>query len=797
MKRFLIFSVSALISLVAMAGVGGWLWLQSTLPTTDGSIEVGVLELPVEVMRDDNGIPHIFAKSSRDAYFALGYIHAQDRFWQMETMRRYGAGRLSEIIGSLTLASDKWMRTLGLYRLAEQKVAQMPPKTREALNLYAAGVNARIKKSQSLPWGVPTPEIGVLRYAPEPWRPADSLVWGKIMSSHLGRNWRDEILRARLARKLSPKQVGELWPVYPDDAPRTTEKAVALMRGMDLNKLAALSPVPAGLPQGASNAWVIANKKTLNRGPILANDPHLRFSAPILWYLARIQAPDLEVTGATVPGVPFTILGHNGKIAWGMTSTQSDITDLFVEQVDETGKKYKTPEGWQEFETRTETIAVKDAAPVTLTVRESRHGPIISDLLDDSRAAAGKGAVMALSAAYLQSDDLTADALYRLNRAGNWESFKAALKDFQGPQSNFLFADTKGDIGFMAAGLAPKRRHGWGLVPSPGWDGLTDWDGYVPFDELPSIFNPASGRIVNSNNNITPKDYPHFLSLDWAPGYRAKRILELVENKDQSVHATAKLQQDHVSAMALHLLPMMLDIEPADVSGGKALAMLKKWKGKMSRGRPEPLIFSTWLYELNRAVYADELGELFQDYLTLRPQFIVSVLNKRQSWCDNINTAETEDCHGRIRLALKTALDRLKDSYGEDLNAWRWGEVHKAWFAHPLLSKIPVLKRFGDLEIPVDGGNYTVNRGASHVNNPERPFKDIHGPGYRAVYDLEDLRRSRFIIATGQSGNPVSNHYKDLLNEWRDGRYRRMGQTRAAMKTLGDVLMLTPSAQKR
>ena len=404
---------------------------------------------------------------------------------------------------------------------------------------------------------------------------------------------------------------------------------------------------------------------------------------------------------------------------------------------------------------------------------------------------------MALSASYLQSDDLTADSLYRVNRAGNWESFKAALKDFQSPQSNFFFADTKGDIGFLAAGLAPKRSHGWGLVPSPGWDGLTDWDGFVPFEELPSIFNPASGRIVNANNNITPKDYPHFLSFDWSPGYRAKRILGVLDVGDQSVHATAKLQQDHVSEMALHLLPMMLDIEPSNDRDEKALAMLGKWKGRMSRGRPEPLIFSTWLYELNRAVYADELGGLFQDYLTLRPQFIVSVLNKRQSWCDNVNTAETEDCHGRIRFALKSALDRLSDSIGEDLNAWQWGEAHKAWFAHPLLSKIPFLKQFGDLEIPVDGGNYTVNRGASHINNPERPFKDIHGPGYRAVYDLEDLRRSRFIIATGQSGNPVSDHYKDLLNDWRDGRYRRMGQTRAALNIAGDILVLTPSAQKR
>lgn len=795
MKRFLIILVSGLVFLVVAAGGGGWLWLLSTLPDTNATIEVPALGSPVEVMRDETGIPHIFAKSSGDAYFALGFVHAQDRFWQMETMRRLGAGRLSEVIGARGVQSDKWMRTLGLYRLAEQKVAQLPPKTLEALNLYAAGVNARLKHSQSLPWGVPAPEFGPLRYSPEPWKPADSLVWGKLMSVHLGRNWRDEILRARLARKLSPKQVGEMWPLYPEDAPLTIEKTVALLEGMDLEKLAALDPEPAGGPHGASNAWVIANRKTFSRGSILANDPHLRFSAPILWYLARIDAPDLKVTGATVPGVPFTILGHNGKIAWGMTSTQSDITDLFVEQIDDTGKKYKTQDGWQEFETRTETIAVKGAQPVTITVRESRHGPVISDLLDGARDAAGKGAAMALSAVYLEPVDLTADAFFRLNRAENWESFKAALKDFQGPQSNFLYADTKGDIGFIAPGLAPVRGGGWGLVPSPGWDGKTDWTGYVPFDELPEVFNPPSGRIVNANNRITAQDYPHFLSFDWSPGYRAKRILEVVDTKEQTVHGATRLQQDHISAMALHLLPMILDIEPVDDLGRRALAMLGKWKGRMSRGRPEPLIFSTWLYELNRAVYADELGPLFQDYLTLRPRFIVSVLNKRQSWCNNVNTPEPEDCHGRISFAFKSALDRLKETHGDDPNAWRWGEVHKALFAHPLLSKIPVLKRFGDLEIPADGGNYTVNRGASFVNNPERPFKDIHGPGFRAVYDLEDLRRSRFVIATGQSGNPVSGNYSDLLTEWRDGRYRRMGHSRAVMRTGADILTLTPMAR--
>ena len=794
--RFLFFSISGLVALVLLAGALGGAWLYSTLPRTDGTIEVADIKQPVEVMRDEAGIPHIFAKTENDAYFALGFVHAQDRFWQMEMMRRFGAGRLAEVFGPDVVATDKWMRTLGLYRLAEKMVDQMSEPMRESLIHYAAGVNARLKQSRNLPWGVAAPELALFRYAPEPWRPADSLVWGKIIAARLGGNWPDEILRARLARKLAPEQVGELWPLYPDGVPRTIEKTAALTRSFDLKKLAALTPYPTGLPKGASNAWVLASRNTVNRGSILANDPHLGFSTPILWYLARIQTPDFEITGATVPGVPFTVLGHNGRIAWGMTNTQTDIQDLFVEQLDGGGKKYKTPDGWQAFETRTETIAVKGAAPVKITVRETRHGPVVSDLLPESIGVAGKEAVMALSATFLEPEDGTPEAMFMVNRASSWETFTAALKGFQAPQSNFMFADTKGDIGYIAPGLVPVRKRGWGLVPSPGWDGGTDWTGYVPFEELPTVFNPPSGHIINSNNRVTPEGYPHFITLDWSPGFRAKRIIDQVDGKIQSVLGTSKLQQDHVSEMAKRLLPLMLDIEPEDERSRQALAMLDKWNRRMSRRRPEALILSTWLYELNRAVYADELGDLFQDYLKLRPLFIASVLTKRQSWCDNVNTPEPEDCRDRLRFALKRALDRLSKTHGDDMKAWRWGNVHQASFPHPVLTKVPGLSRFVDLRIPTDGGNYTVNRGASHVNNPARPFEHIHGAGFRAVYDLEDLRRSRFIIATGQSGNPASSHYSDLMTAWRDGRYLRMGQTRDALRnSAGAILLLTPMAQ--
>ena len=408
MLRKALYSLLGVVALLAViGGVGaGWVW--TTLPEVKGSLDVRGLEAPVEILRDRAGVPHILAKSARDAYFALGFVHAQDRFWQMEAMRRLGAGRMAEVMGAEAVASDKWMRTLGLYKLAEKQFQELSEPVKTALTVYAAGVNAQLEESRKWPWRRPAIEFWLLRYEPQPWKPADSLVWGKIMAMRLGGNWQDEILRARLARKLAPQRVGQLWPLYPDDAPNTVDKVAELTRGLDLEKLAAASPEPAGTPRGASNAWAVARQHTTTRGAILANDPHLRLTAPILWYLARLKAADLDVVGATVPGMPFTILGQNARIAWGMTSTHTDIQDLFVEQIEADGKQYRTPDGMKPFESESQTIAVKGGDPVKITVRRSRHGPIVSDAVDAIGKVAGKDAAIALAATFLEPKDRSA-----------------------------------------------------------------------------------------------------------------------------------------------------------------------------------------------------------------------------------------------------------------------------------------------------------------------------------------------------------------------------------------------------
>jgi len=500
-------------SVFASAVIAAALWAVSSLPALTGSLAIPDLEGEVRVLRDAQGVPHIFASTERDAYRALGYSHAQDRFWQMETMRRLGSGRLSEVFGERTLAVDKWLRTLGFYRLAEEQFDHLSEPAKEAVTAYAAGVNHWLATSGSLP----ALEFTVFRYIPEPWKPADSLIWGKIMATRLGGNHRREILRARLASRLDPEQVRQLWPGYPENAPVSISAPGSGTEARDwarlFDGLSGLSPWPEGQPQGASNAWAVGPEHTDTEGPLLANDPHLGFSTPILWYLARMVTPEWQMTGATVPGVPFHILGHNGRIAWGITSTQSDIEDLFVEKIDpQSADRYLEPDGSAEFGTETAIIGVKDGPSHSMTIRRTRHGPVISDLHRGLERLTGQDHVVALAATYLEPKDRTAEAFYNVARAGNWEAFRTALRSFAAPQQNFLFADTGGEIGFIAPGRVPIRRGGFGTVPSLGWTGETDWLGFIPFDELPAVRRPDSGHIVNANNRIVGPSYPYFVS---------------------------------------------------------------------------------------------------------------------------------------------------------------------------------------------------------------------------------------------------------------------------------------------
>lgn len=804
-KRLLKLGLVVGLGALLLAGGGLALWLRSGLPAYSGTVLLAGsapgLTASVTIARDAEAVPHIFAENANDGYFALGFVHAQDRLWQMDMMRRAGAGRLSELFGdrdqSRYLKLDRFMRTLGLYRLAEASFAIQPPEVQTALVAYSAGVNAYLTRHK----GAWPPEFLVLGYLPEPWRPADSLVWGKLMALQLSSNFRGELLRTRMLQRLTPWQVQDLYPGYPADMPLT-------LAGLETNaqtKLAELAdtlntllPAPLG-PETASNEAVLAGSRTASGKPLLANDPHLALSLPIVWYLARIETPDLQLAGATTPGVPFHILGHNGHIAWGSTSTGSDVQDLFVEQLapEETGfaERVVTPWGTEPFTVRIENIRVRNRSDEVLTVRTTRHGPVLSD--SDPGAAEILGSrdhVLALAFTTLTTDDTTPEALWRLNRARSWEGFTQALRLMVGPPQNIAYADIDGNIGFVAAGHVPVRRTGDGRLPVPGWTEQYDWTGFIPFEELPQRLNPPEGLIFNANNAVVGKDYPYHLTYDWEDHYRAQRLGALLTNAPpQSPDSLETILLDTLSLPVADLLPQLQRASARTPTAAAALARLKNWDGRMDRSRTEPLLFWSWLTAIHRALFADELGTMINDFRPLRPEIIRRVLAEDLPWCDNIDTPTEERCTDLLTTTLEQTLARLEQRHGPHMDDWLWGRAHRATFQHPIFARIPLFGALFDYGLETDGDAHTLNRGATWSYDPNTPFQHSHGAGLRAVYDLDDLSHSRFSIATGQSGHPLSHHFADLTRRWRAGDHLILAGSRDDIAARGvGVLVLAP-----
>ncbi len=786
LKRPAIAAVVIVLVVPALVLAGGWRWLLTGLPDYGRTLTATDLSAPVRIVRDIHAVPRIQAATMNDAYFALGYVHAQDRLWQMDMTRRLGAGRLAEImpgaLGDWALRSDRSMRTLGLYRLAESSYAALAPEVRMALDTYAAGVNFCLDT-----WTGPLPvEFQLLAYRPEPWRPADTLVWGKLQALQLSGNFREELLRSRLMPVLTTRQLNDIFPpgggpaTLADAGGATGERFAALAE-----RVAAALPAPLG-PATASNAWVVDGAHSTTGKPVLANDPHLGLQAPILWYLARLETPELTLTGATVPGVPFHLLGHNGTIAWGATSTGSDTQDLFVERINgDDPARYDSPLGAVPFEVRTESIRLRDGSSQTVTIRSSRHGPILPDDSPLANPKTTPGFAMALAFTGLSGADTSSEAFFRLNRARDWSGFTAALRLYQTPQVNFLYADTGGSIGFISPGLVPVRTRGNGLLPVPGWSGAWEWTGTVPFEALPQAVNPASGRFVNANNAPAGPDYPHLLAARWPDPARFERINSLLDKAGPySVTSGVAMQKDIANLPARRLLSLMLPQPGADTdtfsrTARQAVALLRSWNLQVRRDQPAPLIFSWWLRELNRALFAERLGPMFHEYWGLHPRVVEHILTETPAWCDLPGRPASRSCSDLLRTSLESAVSELTARHGQDPAGWRWGDEHQAALSHPLFRRVPGLGWLFALGVPADGDAFTLNQGASAVADEEAPFADIHGPGLRAVYNLADLDQSLFMIATGQSGNPLSPYYGDFVQSWQSGSMVALGAVSA------------------
>ncbi len=777
-----------ILGLVLLIGLGGLAWLAfGSLPTYRGEVRVPGLDAPVRIVRDAHAIPHILARSPRDAYWALGYAHAQDRLWQLEMHRRIGQGRLAEVLGPAALPVDRFIRTLGLYRLAQASERYLSPEAMAYLQAYAAGINAFVGTSKKpLP-----PEFQLLRTGFAPWTPADSLVFLRLMAVDLTSHWREELLRARLAERLGPDQLGDLWPATPPDVPITLAAYRQALRGLPLDRLAGLVPPPV-LAGVGSNIFVLGGRRTASGAPILASDPHLALQAPGIWYLAHLEAPGLAVIGGTMPAAPIVIIGRNRDVAWGLTTTEGATQDLFIERLDpEDSGRYLTPDGSAPFTERTEEIPVRGGPPVPLRIRATRHGPVISDLVGSVDARTDE--VLALAWPALMEDDVTVEAGFGLAVARNAEEAREALRRLSAPEQNVGFADRSGHIGFVAAGLVPIRKKGDGRLPVPGWTGDYDWTGFIPFDELPQAMDPPSGLFVNANNRVVGPDYPYTIAADWPPALRARRLEELLGDATGVTLDRARAAQlDIVSTLAKDFLPFLLAVPPADAEERAILDGLRSWDRTTAAESWQPLLFTAWYEALAPRIYADELGPLFDAYRGMRPDFLLRVLTRRQVWCDDVGTPATETCAEQVALAFRDALAMLRGLYGPDWRHWSWGAAHPALMAHRPFHEVPRLRRLFDIVRPIGGDGSTVDVAPPAGLDARWPFASGHGPGLRMLADMARPDSSLFVAATGESGHPLSSHYADLTALWRDGRYAPMSMDEADFGpgALGELLLV-------
>ena len=762
--RWLRRGFGAVWTLVLLAGFtfGALAWV-SLPPDVDGA--VSGLGSSVTVTMDDDGIPLIRAGSERDAAAALGFLHARDRMFQMDLTRRNASGRLSEIAGPATLRLDRTMRVLGLRRRAEADLAGLDRDTRAVLDAYAAGVNAwiaargRFAAPEFIPLG-----------APEPWNPVDSLLWGKTMGLYLSGNWRLEVARAAMLQRQPGLRVQDYWP--PQDGTPRVDASIGGDHGGNgsgglgglptrLADLVPAFPEPFTLPDEASNEWAVDGQHTLSGAPMLAGDPHLAFSMPAIWYLARIETPGGVLAGATAPGVPFLVMGHNGRIAWTFTTTGAATQDVFVETALPDGT-YATPEGPRAFMEREERIRVRGQPDEVLRVRETRHGPVLSDL-DAPDGPALDRPVLAVSMANLAPGDLAATGLLALDRAGDVAAAGRAAELITSPVQNLLVADRHG-IGQFTTGRVPVRRAGDGSVPVAGADGGHDWTGFASGEVLPHEIAPPGGRLVNANERTAPPDFPVFMGRDWFGDFRARRIREMLAATNRHDPASfAAMQVDPRSSFAAQVLPRLLATVPADGASARALAMLADWHGDMLPGLPQPLLFNEWVRQFDTSLL--QRAGVPPGVAGLPSDLVAYALTPAGAWwCGG-------ECGPQLAASLKAAVADLAAQHGPAPEGWRWGAVHQAVFAHPLLGQIPVLRALATWRIEQPGDDTTVYRGGTRADG----WASIHGAGYRGVYDLADLDRSLFAITPGQSGHPLRRTAASLMRSWRDGTSLHLG----------------------
>ena len=787
-------TVAAAASLAGLAGGAYYMLMRRPLPRKKGEVHLKGLHETVEVITDRYGVPHIYAQNEDDLFFAQGYIHAQERLWQMEFNRRIGSGRLSEIFGELALEPDRFARRVGMHRASAAAAEQLPEDSKRIFCAYAQGVNAFIENNKNkLPI-----EFFLMRFTPEPWQITDSIQWSKMMGWNLGGNWETEVIRARIVAKLGAERAAKLEAGYDPTHPLIIPPGVEY-QGINLGMLEQYEQLKqlSGFGMlGGSNNWVVDGSMTTTGLPILCNDPHLMQAAPSIWYECHLVAGDIDVIGVSFPGTPTIVIGHNQHIAWGLTNAISDIEDLYIEKFNpQNPNQYEYMGKWEDAQVVREEIKVKGVkAPVIEEVRITRHGPIVTSIPHPSqRDPAGKNGkqgtngepvelLLALRWTGLEKHDILS-AAQKMIRATNCEEFREALRGWDVPPQNVVYADTQGNIGYVMAGAIPIRAKGQALLPSPGWTGEYEWTGYIPFEELPQIFNPRQHFIVTANNRVVDDSYPYYITNEWLNGYRAQRIRDLLTSKGKlALSDMASIQADQYSLPAVEIVPHILKIKPDSGLEKDALDVLRTWNYILAPGSAGAAIYSMFLFKLERTVFSAMLGDeetLIQNYLGVgttilalqngyasrSTPLLIRLLNEHDdSWfADSVIPDSPNSWDEAISSAFKGATVDLQKKLGSDVSRWKYGAIHKMTYNHPFGMVKPLDRIFNRGPFPVGGDIDTVNQAASLTNQPDTV---VTVPSYRQIANLANLKASLSGHAPGQSGHPASKHYADFIKPW-------------------------------
>lgn len=779
--------VGLVLALVAaLAGAAMAVYVARVLPLTQGRLELDGHDAEVRIDRDTEGIPTIRAATLQDAAFGLGFVHAQDRLWQLETHKRIASGRLAQAFGESALDTDRFLRMLGVRRAAAAQWARTGALARSVVLAYTAGINAWVAHGMK----ARPPEFVLLGLHPEPWTPEDTLAWAVMMAWDLGGNWSNELLRMRLSLKLPVARINELMPPYPGEQPLATADYASLFKALRvdgrLGQQALAAAPPSGIEGVGSNNWVLAGSRTVTGRPLLGNDPHLKLSTPALWYLARIEVPGRKMAGATMPGLPGVVLGQNQDIAWGFTNTGPDVQDLYLERIKpDDPTQYQTPEGWARFESFAEVIKVRGGRDVAMTVRATRHGPVISDAGMATEGLTGGAArptyAIAMRWTALDPDPGAIEAPVRFNMASSVQEFIAASAAYGTPMQNMVVADREGHIGFVAAGRVPLRKPEndlKGLVPAPGWESRYDWAGTLDASLTPRQIDPPRGWIATANQRIHEPGYPYHITSEWAAPYRQHRIEQMIAATPRhDMGSLRAMQADELSLATLRLLPALKEARSAHPLAAAAHQELDRFDGTMSAERAAPLIFWAWTRQLTEALFTDDVGDALWAGSAARNfrDALENVIERQDAWwCDDRRTTASESCAQQVDAAFTRALEELEAAYGPDVTSWHWGRAHLARAEHRPFSRVKLLGPWFELRTPVGGDTYTLN--VSRVSlRPDRTTGELylneHGPSLRALYDLADPAHSQVMHSSGQSGIVFSPHYRSFLDRWAKVQY--------------------------